>query len=267
MRNRLAFRFGQRGEGRAVSRQGQRKRSGASGHCDANKNANTSPRLGRRADDPVDGTEQHQRAVLFGVASVVTDNASDRLLRTALASVTEKGDERSPRRPEPDAGGGSQKPRDFNLNKAEQMLRAHVEWRKQFGTDDVMTWPESPEVGKAIFLQQRQFRLTFGVAFRTPPPRRGGLVAKGATESGRVARRLRNFPMFLVDCRIYRGKRFSPSIDGSFKDFPDTKFCQVGPLFSHLLALLFHHESKNAKSSVSAHDAIGRPLPRWGLQA
>ncbi|XP_037279886.2 SEC14-like protein 2 [Rhipicephalus microplus] len=36
--------------------------------------------------------------------------------------------------------------RDFNLNKAEQMLRAHVEWRKQFGTDDVMTWPESPEV-------------------------------------------------------------------------------------------------------------------------
>lgn len=36
--------------------------------------------------------------------------------------------------------------RDFNLNKAEQMLRAHVEWRKQFGTDDVRTWPESPEV-------------------------------------------------------------------------------------------------------------------------
>lgn len=36
--------------------------------------------------------------------------------------------------------------RDFNLNKAEQMLRAHVEWRKQFGTDDVATWPESPEV-------------------------------------------------------------------------------------------------------------------------
>uniref|UniRef100_A0A131Z114 SEC14-like protein 2 isoform X2 n=1 Tax=Rhipicephalus appendiculatus TaxID=34631 RepID=A0A131Z114_RHIAP len=36
--------------------------------------------------------------------------------------------------------------RDFNLNKAEQMLRAHVEWRKQFGIDDVMTWPEPPEV-------------------------------------------------------------------------------------------------------------------------
>lgn len=36
--------------------------------------------------------------------------------------------------------------RDFNLNKAEQMLRAHMEWRKQFGIDDVMTWPESPEV-------------------------------------------------------------------------------------------------------------------------
>lgn len=36
--------------------------------------------------------------------------------------------------------------RDFNLNKAEQMLRAHVQWRKQFGTDDVMTWPEPPEV-------------------------------------------------------------------------------------------------------------------------
>ncbi|XP_075542135.1 SEC14-like protein 2 [Dermacentor variabilis] len=36
--------------------------------------------------------------------------------------------------------------RDFNLNKAEQMLRAHVEWRKQFGTDDVRKWPESPEV-------------------------------------------------------------------------------------------------------------------------
>lgn len=41
--------------------------------------------------------------------------------------------------------------------------------------------------------------------------------------------------------------------------------------WDHFLAtywrLLFHHESKNAKSSVSAHDAIGRPLRRWGLQA
>lgn len=36
--------------------------------------------------------------------------------------------------------------REFNLNKAEHMLRSHVNWRKKFGTDDLMAEPDSPEV-------------------------------------------------------------------------------------------------------------------------
>lgn len=36
--------------------------------------------------------------------------------------------------------------REFNLNKAEHMLRSHVNWRKQFGTDDIVAEQDFPEV-------------------------------------------------------------------------------------------------------------------------
>lgn len=36
--------------------------------------------------------------------------------------------------------------RDFNVNKAEQMLREHMKWRKQYGADDILSGPDSPEV-------------------------------------------------------------------------------------------------------------------------
>ncbi|CAN7940615.1 unnamed protein product [Ixodes hexagonus] len=36
--------------------------------------------------------------------------------------------------------------RDFNVNKAEQMLREHMKWRNLYGADDILSGPESPEV-------------------------------------------------------------------------------------------------------------------------
>lgn len=36
--------------------------------------------------------------------------------------------------------------RDFNVNKAERMLREHLQWRQEFGADTLLHGPEAPEV-------------------------------------------------------------------------------------------------------------------------
>ncbi|KAL1421036.1 hypothetical protein MTO96_023558 [Rhipicephalus appendiculatus] len=73
--------------------------------------------------------------------------------------------------------------------------------------------------------------------------------------------------LFTMPVKGYEVAARKGSANGSFKDFPDTKFCEVGPIFGCFRRLLFRHAGANAKSSVSTYDAIARPLRRWGPPA